>query len=537
MEIKNMFSLKEEKKKRAINIGTAVVMDGVKTNKTDLVDAFAQGLKTQVEPQSHTSPEQNLMYKEPSSATTQFDSQDMEDIASHIGARNINFLIAERTKDEPKRFAYLFKRMCKILDVNIQRVFEAIHTPKIWKEAQKFASGLMASLDRIETRFTGWFERKFDSVKHKKMCIAVGVTAFMLLATPLSPLYGLPRQFITDVCTFLPPGTTIKVSEVPNQVHSHFYDDEDFHVSQAELKVDDLSPHQVHYYGRDDLYDKDAHLPEIQERYSCLLAKDITVEKTYEDKGLQFSNWLMYLNDSESPIEGDAEEYFEREMAYVIRTQPDEITFAMGILRDPNDILIQHIALGLIWDYNYANRPPQKDVEAFVRTQIQKSPIVATFANMVHSDLVKTQHKQQNIQQTVSEETNEDLMLKGQPDELVGRAMLALSQTTDTETYFKQALPILSLQNQSDAICAMGILHRPNDITLQRFALGSEETPTQEDVDSFLQAQIQNCPIVARFADMASPNYVRKLSAETFDKNRGEISTEMFCGYSDEISF
>ncbi len=55
MEMKNMFSLKEEKKKRAINIGTAVVMDGVKTNKTDLVDAFAQGLKTQVEPQNHTS--------------------------------------------------------------------------------------------------------------------------------------------------------------------------------------------------------------------------------------------------------------------------------------------------------------------------------------------------------------------------------------------------------------------------------------------------------------------------------------------------
>lgn len=536
MEMKNMFSLKEEKKKRAINIGTAVVMDGVKTNKTDLVDAFAQGLKTQVEPQSHTSPEQNLMYKEPSSATTQFDSQDMEDIASHIGARNINFLITERTRDEPKRFARLFKRMCKILNVNIQRVFEAIHTPKIWKEAQKFTHGLMAGLDRIETRFTGWFERKVDSIGRKKTNIAVGLAAIMLLATPLSPLYGFPKQFIADICTFLPPGTTVEVSEVPSQVHSYFYDDEDFHVSQAELKVDDLSPHQAHYYGRDGLYDKDVHLPEIQERYSCLRG-DITFEPTYEDKNLQFSNWLLSLGPFESPIDGDAEEYFNREIEYAIRTQPDEITFAMGILRDPNDILIQHIALGLIWDYNSANRPPQKDVEAFVRTQIQKSPIVATFANMVHSDLVKTQHKQQNIQQTMSEETNEDLMLKGQPDELVGRAMLALSQTTDTETYFKQALPILSLQNQSDAICAMGILHRPNDITLQRFALGSEETPTQEDVDSFLQAQIQNCPIVARFADMASPNYVRKLSAETFDKNRGEISTEMFCGYSDEISF
>ena len=104
-----------------------------------------------------------------------------------------------------------------------------------------------------------------------------------------------------------------------------------------------------------------------------------------------------------------------------------------------------------------------------------------------------------------------------------------LSKTTDTETYFKQALPILSLQNQSDAICAMGILHRPNDITLQRFALGSEETPTQEDVDSFLQAQIQNCPIVARFADMTGPNYAKTLSVET--------SAEYTPEYSDEISF
>jgi hypothetical protein len=236
MEIKNMFSLKEEKKKRAINIGTAVVMDGVKTNKTDLVDAFAQGLKTQVEPQSHTFPEQNLMYKEPSSATTQFDSQDMEDIASHIGARNINFLIAERTKDEPKRFAYLFKRMCKILDVNIQRVFEAIHTPKIWKEAQKFASGLMASLDRIETRFTGWFERKFDSIGRKKTNIAVGLAAIMLLATPLSPLYAPSKQFIADICTLLPPGVTVQSSDFPHWVQNFLSTDKGSQPSFEEVQ-------------------------------------------------------------------------------------------------------------------------------------------------------------------------------------------------------------------------------------------------------------------------------------------------------------
>lgn len=395
MEMKNMFSLKEEKKKRAINIGTAVVMDGVKTNKTDLVDAFAQGLKTQVEPQSHTSSEQNLMYKEgsvPSSATTQFDSQDMEDIASHIGARNINVLITERTRDEPKRFARLFKRMCKILDVNIQRVFETIHTPKIWNEAKKFTKSLIASLDRIDTRFMGWFERKVDSIGRKKTNIAVGLAAIMLLATPLSPLYAPSKQFIADICTLLPPGMTVQSSDFPHWVQNFLSTDKG---SQPSFE-------------------------EVQEKYN---------------------------------------------------------------------------------------------------------------------NMQMEQQRKQEDRPKMVEQRSESLMLEGQTDELVGRAMLALSQTTDTETYFKQALPILALQNHSDAICAMGILHRPNDITLQRFALGSEETPTQEDVDSFLQAQIQNCPIVARFADMASPNYVRKLSAETFDKNRGEISTEMFCGYSDEISF
>ena len=382
-----MFSLKEEKKKRAINIGTAVVMDGVKTNKTDLVDAFAQGLKTQVKPQNHTSSEQNLMYKEgsvPSSATTQFDSQDMEDIASHIGARNINVLITERTRDEPKRFARLFKRMCKILDVNIQRVFETIHTPKIWNEAKKFTKSLIASLDRIDTRFMGWFERKVDSIGRKKTNIAVGLAAIMLLATPLSPLYAPSKQFIADVCTLLPPGVTVQSSDFPHWVQNFLN----------------------------------------------------------TDKGSQPS--------------------FE---------------------------------------------------------EVQKK----------YNDMQMEQQREQEDRQKMVEQRSESLMLEGQTDELLGRAILMLSKTTDTETYFKQALPILSLQNQSDAICAMGILHRPNDITLQRFALGSEETPTQEDVDSFLQAQIQNCPIVARFADMTGPNYAKTLSVET--------SAEYTPEYSDEISF